>query len=104
VLTSTILTDPRGRPVPDFAVDALKIPVLVVHHEQDGCRLCSLRDMPRLMQKLAPVPRKELVVFRGGDNRGDPCEALAYHGYNGLESEVVGRISGWILADLPVKP
>lgn len=98
VLTSTILSDPRGRPVPDMAVDALKIPVLVVHHEQDGCRLCAFRDMPRLMQKLTAAPRKELVTFRGGENEGDPCEAMAYHGFNGLEKDVVARIATWVTA------
>jgi len=55
VLTATILRDDRGRPVPDMEVGRLTIPVLVVHHEQDGCRLCLFSDMPRLMDKLATV-------------------------------------------------
>jgi hypothetical protein len=96
VLTSTILNDGRSKPVPDMAMDTLKIPVLVVHHEQDACRVCLFRDMPRLMGKLTATPRKELITFRGGDNQGDPCEAMAYHGYNGLEQEVVGRIAAWV--------
>jgi hypothetical protein len=97
VLTSTILTDPRSRPVPDMPLSALKIPVLVVHHEQDGCRLCRYSDVPRLMDRLAAVPRHELVTFTGGNDVGDPCEARAYHGYNGIEAAVVSRIAGWIL-------
>ena len=48
------------------------------------------------MSKLGPVPRKELIAMRGGENHGDPCEALAYHGYNGIESDVVARIAAWI--------
>jgi dienelactone hydrolase len=98
VLTSTILTDRRSTPVPDMAIDQLKVPVLVVHHEQDACRQCLYSDVPRLMRKLAPVARKELITFRGGESHGDACEALAYHGYNGLESDVVARIAGWIAA------
>jgi hypothetical protein len=96
VLTSTILNDARSQPVPDMALDRLKLPVLVVHHEQDGCRACLFRDVPRLMGKLSSASRKELMAFRGGENRGDPCEGLAYHGYNGLEAEVVARITAWI--------
>jgi hypothetical protein len=96
VLTSTVLNDPRSRPVPDMPVDSLAVPVLVVHHEQDACRVCLFRDMPRLMEKLSTLPRKELMTFRGGDNQGDPCEALAYHGFNGLEAEVVRRVAAWI--------
>jgi len=96
VLTSTMLTDNRDRPVPDMDLEALKIPVLVVHHEEDGCRHCLYSDMPRLMNKLAGLQRKELVTFKGGNSKGDPCLAFAYHGFNGLESEVVAKIAAWI--------
>jgi len=99
VLTSTILTDaPGNRPVPAMPLERVRIPVLVVHHEQDGCRYCSFSDVSGLMDKLGTVPRKQLLSFKGGNNRGDPCEAFAYHGFNGLESEVVAQISKWILA------
>ena len=96
VLTSSILQDPRGRPVPDMALETLRLPVLVVHHEQDGCRWCLYRDVPRIMQKLTATSRKELIAFSGGESVGEPCEALSYHGYNGLEKEVVARIAAWL--------
>ena len=99
VLTATILSDDKGRPVPKMPLKAITIPVLVVHHEKDGCRLCAYGDLPLLMEKLTAVPRKELITIKGGENRGEPCEARAYHGFNGLESEVVGMIAGWILAN-----
>jgi hypothetical protein len=96
VLTSTMLSDPKGRPVPAMPLDKIAIPVLVVHHEQDGCEHCAYRDIPRLMEKLSSTRKKELVTYKGGGNRGDPCEAFAYHGFNGLEKDVVARIAGWI--------
>ena len=98
VLTSTILTDNRGRAVPAMDLEKLRIPVLVVHHEQDGCSLCLFRDMPPLMHKLDAVPKKALITFKDGQSRGDPCEAFAYHGYNGIEREVVAQIAGWIVS------
>ena len=98
VLTSTVLSDDKGRPVPAMAVDKLRIPVLVVHHELDGCRLCSFREIPALMSKLGDAPRKHLLSFTGGEDRGDPCEAAGYHGFNGIEREVVAQIAQWILA------
>jgi hypothetical protein len=98
VLSSTILRDPRGRPVPDMALDRVRVPVLVVHHRQDGCQLCAYADVPRLTDRLTAAPRKELLAFDGGVTRGDPCEAFAYHGFNGLERDVVAKISAWILA------
>jgi hypothetical protein len=97
VLTSSVLADPRGRAVPDMELGRLTIPTLVVHHRDDGCRLCLYRDVPSLMKKLK-TPRKELLSFDGGISRGDPCEAFAYHGYNGIEREVVGAIAAWIVA------
>ncbi len=98
VLTATILTESGGRAVPKMPMEALRIPVLVVHHEQDGCRLCRFSDMPPLMDKLAKTPKAELFTITGGQSIGDPCEAKAYHGFNGLEPEVVGQISRWMLA------
>jgi pimeloyl-ACP methyl ester carboxylesterase len=98
VLSSTILTDPRSRPVTAMPLGNIAVPVLVVHHEQDACRLCNFADVPSLMSKLSNAPRKELLAFKGGENRGDPCEAFAYHGYNGLEGDVVRQTAAWILA------
>jgi len=97
VLTSTMLSDDAGRPVPAMPLKNIAIPVLVVHHEQDGCKYCAYREIPSLMGKLSSTPRKELVTFKGGENRGDPCEALAYHGFNGLDKDVVAKIAEWIL-------
>jgi len=98
VLSSTILTDNKGRPVPEMPLERLRIPVLVVHHEQDECSHCAFSDVPMLMDKLVSSPRKQLLSFKDGQNRGDPCEAQAYHGFNGLDRDVVAQILGWILA------
>lgn len=98
ILTSTILTDDKGRPVPSMPLEKIRVPVLVVHHEQDGCSHCSFSEMPALMSKLEGNPRSKLLSFKGGRNKGDPCEPLAYHGFNGLESDVVQQTAAWILA------
>ncbi len=92
VLTATILADPRGRAVPQMPIGRLDIPVLVVHHAQDGCPLCRPGELAGLMRTLEGVPRRELVVLDGGESRGDPCEAFAYHGFNGIDALAVRRI------------
>jgi hypothetical protein len=76
----------------------LRIPVLVVHHEHDGCRYCAFGEIGRLMDKLDRTPRKELMTFKGGRAEGDPCEAMGHHGFNGLEDQVVAAIAGWVTA------
>ncbi len=98
VLTATILTDGKSRPVPAMAVDQLRVPVLVVHHEQDGCDHCPFAEVPALMAKLGHAPRSQLLSFKGGTSRGDPCKASAHHGFNGLEQDVVQKIAAWIVA------
>lgn len=97
VLTSTILTDPKAPAVPEMALDRLRIPVLLVHHEADGCNHCAFSETPRLMQKLTHLPRTALLPFRDGISRGEPCDAAGFHGFNGIEREVVGEIANWIL-------
>lgn len=98
VLTSSILADRKSRPVPAMPLDRLTVPVLVVHHELDGCSHCAFSDIPALMKSLEGVPRTQLLAFATGNSRGDPCEAFAYHGFNGIESTVVAQIANWILA------
>ena len=96
VLTSSIVRDQRSRAVPEMALDRVRIPVLVAHHREDGCRVCLFTDVPPVLERLTATPRKELMVFDGGISVGDPCEARAYHGFNGIEREVIARIAAWI--------
>lgn len=95
VLTSTILTDkPPGRAVPQMPLERLTVPVLVVHHALDACGHCQPRHLDGLLQQLR-APHK-LLLYRDGQNEGDPCEARAYHGFLGIEDEVVGDVTAWI--------
>ncbi len=98
VLTSTILSDEKSRPVPAMPLDKIRVPVLIVHHEQDGCAVCRFSEVPLLMTKLVNSPCSQLLSFKGGQSVGNPCEAFAYHGFNGLEPEVVQKVAAWVLA------
>jgi hypothetical protein len=71
----------------------LNIPVLVVHHENDPCPICS----PSLLRELKLPPNGKLVMESGGASTGDPCEAFSHHGYNGIEGTVVADISAFII-------
>ena len=98
VLSSSILTDDRSRAVPAMLLERIRVPVLVVHHEQDGCRLCAFSQVPALMNGLRSAPRKHLLAFKGGISEGDPCHAMAHHGFNGIEADVVRQAAAWMLA------
>jgi pimeloyl-ACP methyl ester carboxylesterase len=98
VLTSSILVDDKGRPVPAMPLGKVRVPVLVVHHEQDGCALCPFALAPQIVDKLVNSPRKQLIAVTGGSSSGDACEGLAHHGFNGIEQSVVQQIAAWIVA------
>jgi hypothetical protein len=59
--------------------------------------VCPFSEVPSLMAKLTNTPRSQMLAFNGGNNRGDPCEAFAYHGFNGLEADVVRQTVAWML-------
>ncbi len=98
VLSSSILADERSRAVPAMPLERIRVPVLVLHHERDGCRLCAFSQMPALMDGLKSSPRKQLLAFTGGVSEGDPCHAMAHHGFNGIEADVVRQAAAWMLA------
>lgn len=55
----------------------------------EPCMLCAVEVRPQ-----NPIMRN----LKGGESKGDPCEAFAFHGFNGLEREVVQQTATWILA------
>ena len=98
VLTSTILVTRSAddRPVPQFPLERIGVPVLVVHHRDDGCSYCPASMVPTLMDKLTHTPRKQAIIVEGGIDQGDPCAAAGHHGFRNIEQHVVTTISNWI--------
>jgi dienelactone hydrolase len=99
VLTSTVLNDNKETPVPALPLNRIRVPVLVVHHVQDGCSKCPYSDIPALMAKFTGAAKKQVIPIQGGQTKGDPCEAWSHHGFNGNEQEVVNQIANWISAN-----
>ena len=86
VLTSGFLTVESGG-VPNVASilgapNALA-PTLVIHHRDDGCRFTQPAGVGPFVSWAAG--RARAVWLSGGISVGDPCEARAYHGFNGLD-------------------
>jgi len=107
VLTSSVTSGSRTSPVSVFSLDLseIRVPVLVVHHRDDGCVSCSPRDAARIVDRLSKSPSRKFILLSGGSGaRGDPCEAMHWHGYVGMEPEAVDTITGWIRNPLQEKP
>lgn len=97
VLTSSIVASKKIGAVPFQALDQIRIPVLVVHHENDACQFCAPSLVPSIVERLKSSPRKHLIWMRGGSEpNGDACEAYHYHGFVGIEAQTVEHINNWI--------
>ncbi len=103
VLTSTMTTLDAagycGKSVYDASLSQIRVAVLVVSHQDDGCQ-CSPGSSAvgaKLLASLAGAPAKEHKIFTGGSAPiTGPCEARAPHGFFGIEDSVVEFIVDWI--------
>ena len=98
VLTSSVTRSGAVETIFDAEPGAIVVPVLVVSNEYDTCAVTPPGDGPTVLAALTRSPRKELVMVTSGQiaRRGTPCEANSPHGYLGIETLVVQRISDWI--------
>lgn len=97
VLTSSITSYKIPNAVPKLDLDRIRVPVLVMHHENDACFACRAYEASHVYDGLQNAPvRKLLLVDGGGEARGDPGEPYHHHGYIGMEQAAVDIIAAWI--------
>src|SRR5262249_5807056 len=103
VLTSSLFRAGRiGDSVYDAATDRVRVPLLMVHNRSDRCLSTPYADAEGFLARFQRTPVKELITFEGGGPvKGDYCDAFDYHGYPGLERQVVDAIGTWIKAHPP---
>jgi hypothetical protein len=97
VLTSGLLSaeSGSGRNVMSILGSPASLPrTLVIHHRQDSCRLTLPAGVEPFIKWSAG--RARAVWVSGGVSQGDPCEARAYHGFNGLDGQIVGIAAGFL--------
>ena len=67
------------------------VPVLIIHHKQDGCVVTPFSPIKSLSKKRG-FP---LVTISGGGSSGNPCGPLHFHGFEGTMSQVITEIKKW---------
>jgi hypothetical protein len=65
---------------------------LVVHHRNDSCHVTPFAAAEGSHVRYG----NDFIAMEGGISVGDPCEAFAHHGYNGIEKETADAIKQWI--------
>jgi pimeloyl-ACP methyl ester carboxylesterase len=97
VLTSSVWTG--GMSLVPYS--QIAVPVLVVHNRDDGCAWASFAGAELALTQLANAPAKDFLPVSGGISKSRPCDALAPHGYYGIEGQVVPQMITWIVAHAP---
>ena len=94
ILTSSLWGPTRNGPgLSNARWDELRATLLWVHHEDDPCRFTSYSEARRYAQRTgAPL----VTVRGGGPEKGDPCAAFSFHGFVGLERDVVHAMRAWV--------
>jgi hypothetical protein len=96
VLTSGLLSPESGsgENVESILGSPAALPrTLVIHHRQDGCRITSPAGVDPFIRWAGG--RARVAWLDGGVSQGDACEAFAYHGFNGIDGQVVSRAAGF---------
>jgi alpha/beta superfamily hydrolase len=93
ILTSTVTQRDRDGPaLSTFNFGSIKVPVLLVHHRQDGCKPCPYWAVERLGRSWP------LVSVSGGDPpQSGPCDPQSQHGYFGRDAPVAKAMKDWML-------
>lgn len=102
VLSSSVTAARLRGAVPTQPLDRLRVPVLVLHHERDACKATAPHEVRFILEGLVNAPVKKLVWARdGGPPQGDPCEALHWHGFIGMEPQAVEAIARFVRDPAP---
>jgi len=73
------------------------IPVMAIHHTDDGCASTPLVTSERIIEGRSPKTISLLIQIDGGVSEGDVCGSKAYHGFNQKESEFIKSAAQFIL-------
>jgi len=93
VLTATLFLATRRRPgLSGFDFSSIRVPLLFVHHVDDGCDYTPYAAAKRL------ADRYPVVSVSGGlPPQSKPCDAMTPHGFLGREADAVDAIAKWML-------
>lgn len=108
VLTSTITrakpnwnirqSHPHG--VVSMQLSAITVPTLILSHRHDGCDITPASDASKLTKALTKSRKVDVALLDGGNApKSKPCQALAQHGFYGIEDQAVARIAQFIKAN-----
>jgi dienelactone hydrolase len=108
-----VLTSTTTRVLPDWpiakthphAVASMPLgkftgPALILSHAKDGCQVSPASDSEKLRKALKNATPAVVVLLEGGEvQHPNPCEAMGYHGFLGIEDKAVDTMAKFIAAN-----
>jgi hypothetical protein len=75
----------------------VSVPVLAIHHVDDGCTTTPLVVSERIVESRPKQSVAQFIQIDGGISEGDVCGSRAYHGFNQREPEFIKAAAEFIL-------
>ena len=86
--------------VMDVGLERIRVPALVVAHEDDGCRGTPSSGADKIVGRLTNSPKAVVKLFSGGFTEGgNPCLPGSHHTFNSIQDQVVTFIARFIKAN-----
>jgi hypothetical protein len=76
---------------------SVKLPVLGIHHQKDGCEVTPLQASESIINSRSPDTPRSMVLMSGGEEKGHRCLSLSHHGFNGIEKQFIDTAASFIL-------
>jgi len=97
VLTATV-TEGDNDTIWDTKFRNIKVPALIVHHKYDQCFVSPFSGAKKVFEGLSSSSNRHLLSFDNGEiGSGRECGPTTFHGFLGIENQVIGDISEWII-------
>jgi pimeloyl-ACP methyl ester carboxylesterase len=75
----------------------VRVPALVVAHRDDRCNVAPPGNAPRIAAAMSASPSVKVIEVSGGtQHSSDACGSLTPHGYDGIETQGVDAVTGWM--------
>lgn len=82
---------------------AVRIPVLLLRHARDACKVSAPADADKFKLLLTAAPRVDIVTLHGGgplNPQADPCGPMHYHGFYEIDDKAVQATVDWLRANM----
>lgn len=102
VLTSPVtVSNKNGRDIKGHDLEKIRVPVQIVYHEMDGCRVTAPSGARAIARSLPNAKMVEIKEFTGGGPAiSGPCDGRSEHGFFLIEDSVVESIAAFIKANI----